>query len=254
MYNKHRNIVNAAKELNIGKNTFARLMKEHGIKTIGSQGARRLHYNESYFEKIDTPDKAYWLGFIYADGCVYKGTDNYSYRLQINLKDDDKAHLDKFQQAIGSSYKIDHNTKTNSVSLKINSTKMCTNLIKHGVVCGKSLIIKKPTIDKALIPHFVRGLFDGDGSISWLRNRTAKVTLVTGSPTLADWLTIVLNDFRIYIYKRKHDIYSIESQSATVVTNFYNMIYKDANTFLDRKYIRFSDIVYNSLSPTGVIL
>lgn len=245
MYAKHKNIVLAAKELRIGRNTFSRLMKEYGINTIGSQGARKHHYNEAYFETIDTQDKAYWLGFIYADGCVYKGSDNHSYRLQINLKESDKSHLEKFQKALGSCYKIGHSNKTQSVSLKINSTKLCTDLINHGVVCNKSLIIKPPKIANEFIPHFIRGLFDGDGSISWVRGRIPHASVATGSIELAEWLRKYMPNFNIYIYKRKHDLFSIESQSREIVRNFHAMIYQNANTFLERKYIKFNDIVYN---------
>lgn len=244
-YNKHRNIINAANELGIGKNTFSRLMKEYGIPTVGVQGARKNFYNEKYFDIIDTEEKAYWLGFIYAVGCVYRGSDKHSYRLQINLKQSDEEHLVKFQNAIGSNYKLYNNLNTKSVSLKVNSTRMCEDLIRHGVVCSKSLIVKPPKIKDELIRHFVRGLFDGDGSISWLRGRTPKVTIITGSEELANWLKYRLSGFNIYIYKRTHDLYSLESQSVSVVKDFYNTIYSNANVCLNRKYIKFDDIVNN---------
>ena len=49
-------------------------------------------YNKDYFEKINTSEKAYWLGFLYADGCItrfYKGEVLKSMSLEITLKDAD---------------------------------------------------------------------------------------------------------------------------------------------------------------------
>lgn len=56
-YNKHLNIVEAAREIGISKNTFARLMKDHRIESVGSQGARKNNLNHYYFDEIDTEEK-----------------------------------------------------------------------------------------------------------------------------------------------------------------------------------------------------
>lgn len=60
-------------------------------------------YNKDYFEKINTSEKAYWLGFLYADGCItrfYKGEVLKSMSLEITLKDADCEHLIKFKNAL----------------------------------------------------------------------------------------------------------------------------------------------------------
>ena len=131
LYNEHKNIRKIAEILEVNHKTISIWMKKHGIKTIGSQGARKNNLNHDFFESIDSEEKAYWLGFIMADGCVYKGSDGSSLRLQINLKGSDVEHLQKFQNAIGSSYKIQTKMiKTSNVCiLKVNSTKMCQDLI-----------------------------------------------------------------------------------------------------------------------------
>ena len=60
------------------------------------QGIRKHFFNENYFEVIDSEDKAYWLGFISADGCVAKSSKYNSYRLQIAISSIDSDHLNKF--------------------------------------------------------------------------------------------------------------------------------------------------------------
>ena len=74
-----------------------RILKEEKVKmkTI-SESKKKYKLNEHCFDEIDTEEKAYWLGFIAADGCVYKNSN--AWRLQINLKSSDKHHLEKFQE------------------------------------------------------------------------------------------------------------------------------------------------------------
>jgi hypothetical protein len=62
---------------------------------------KKYNFNENYFEKIDTEEKAYWLGFITADGSINLGYGKQKfYQLHINLKGGDYSHLEKFQKAI----------------------------------------------------------------------------------------------------------------------------------------------------------
>lgn len=70
------------------------------------QGARKHKLNKSYFASIDSEEKAYWLGFLMADGCVYKGSSKNSYRLQINLSFNDRDCLEKLNESIESDYDI----------------------------------------------------------------------------------------------------------------------------------------------------
>ena len=120
--------------------------------------------NKNYFKNIDTEEKAYWLGFIAADGCVYKMSKN-AYRLQINLSAVDIGHLELFNDCIESDYIITQKKVNNSDTciLKISSKEFTDNLINLGITPNKSLIVQMPNISQDLIRHFIRGYFDGDG-------------------------------------------------------------------------------------------
>lgn len=245
--NKGFNYSEIANELSVSKNTVMRYSKKYGMKTLtGSQGARTHKFNELYFENIDSEEKAYWLGFISADGCVYENSG--SSRLQINLKGQDSCHLELFQQSIKSDYKISvKNIKTSTVAqLKINSKVMCDSLSRYGIVPRKSLIVKMPKLDNSLYRHFIRGYFDGDGCIteSERGNRyTQKVCIVGGSEMLNSIKDITGINFGLYKLKRESEIYSLECSSSEAVTDFYIYLYTNATVFLNRKYEKFNFIM-----------
>jgi intein-encoded DNA endonuclease-like protein len=236
-----------------------------------SQSARKHFFNQEFFENIDTEEKAYWLGFIMADGCVYKGSDKYSYRLQINLSSSDESHLDKFQKAIGSKYKYQRKERTDkwlkeitSMShLKVNSTKMCEDLIKFGIVISKTGSESMPKLNDSLLPHFIRGFFDGDGSVKLDRLGRLRFSIVSSSLDILKDMQSFLErktGAKSSIYTRKSkpnhltaspiQLYDLEAsgQNAQLI---YGCIYKNPSIYLERKYekiINNKDVPYRSNS------
>lgn len=151
-------------------------------------------YNKDYFEKINTSEKAYWLGFLYADGCItrfYKGEVLKSMSLEITLKDADCEHLIKFKNALESNIPIQHRIITGKYKadrIVVNCTKICNDLIKLGCTPTKSLTLefpKKDIIPQDFIRDFIRGYFDGDGGVSYTEgkyyNNARKKILQTAS-------------------------------------------------------------------------
>jgi len=134
---------------------------------------RYLGYNQLVFDNIDTEEKAYWLGFLYADGCIEKREN--SYRFEMSVADKDKEHLDKFAKFID--YKREIYTKNALFEGQVKPQKRITLTGKHfydklndlGCTPNKSLTLTFPDIsifkDKSLIRHFIRGYFDGDGCV-----------------------------------------------------------------------------------------
>lgn len=151
-------------------------------------GKRKYTCNYRYFENIDTLERAYWLGMLMADGCVIhthrlrhlKTCDSWQdrYYLQLSLKDDDIAHIQKFKRAIESNHPINvYNYSSGLASegryarLIIEDKSLVDDLISHGVCEKKTLILKYPDILPELDSHFIRGYFDGDGCISKSQGR-----------------------------------------------------------------------------------
>ena len=135
--------------------------------------SNKYHVDENYFEQINTPNKAYWLGFLYADGCINQRMkkDKISYTLEITLQKDDVLHLEKMKMSLKSNAPIKYKTIKNQYEacrLTICNKKICEDLIKLGCTPRKSLILTFPTeeqVPKELIPHFIRGYLDGDGCV-----------------------------------------------------------------------------------------
>lgn len=252
LYLKYGNQNKVAEELGCNSKTVGAWMKKFGIKTVGSQGARKHSYNEKFFEKIDTEEKAYWLGFIYADGCVYESTDKKSYRLQINLKLSDYKTLEDFQKTIGSNYKIQEKQINNSMAclLKINSTKMCKDLMSLGVFPRKSLKLNFPS--KEVIPvelqsHFIRGYFDGDGSIYKIKGKQHfTIDICSNESFLQDIEKILLDKGMEKFNYSKHaksKAISLRTSKDKNVIDFYKYIYKNATVFLKRKKNKYDEFI-----------
>jgi len=123
-------------------------------------------YNRHIFDTIDSAEKAYWLGFIIADG--YLNIDRRMLRIKLGNKD--KHHLEKFINFLGGDLTMlkseIHNT-TGNIQWYVStySIEIKNALIKLNVEQSKSGKEHIPPIDKIYYRDFIRGLWDGDGFI-----------------------------------------------------------------------------------------
>jgi hypothetical protein len=126
---------------------------------------RRYHFDEHYFDDIDTPEKAYWLGFIAGDGAIVDGA------LVIKLAARDSEHLATLTAALRSDVPIRQRTTIAagksypSAVLHVTSWRLVEGLAAHGILPRKSLTLQPWDGPPDLMPHYWRGLVDADGSI-----------------------------------------------------------------------------------------
>lgn len=125
--------------------------------------------NENFFEIINTEEKAYILGFFYADGCNSIGEYSSRYIIFTQLEQDVDI-LNKILVAMESSnilYEvIQKSNGKKKYILNICSKKLSEDLESLGATPNKSLTLTFPeAIPKNLMNHFIRGYFDGDGCI-----------------------------------------------------------------------------------------
>lgn len=173
----------------INPDTLSALAKEYNVY---KDNRRKYSLNENYFEEIDSPDKAYWLGFLEADGCITKDSLHLIFSLQTN----DKQTLIKFLNSIESNAPIKDKTrewkgKTYYLSsVDINSVKLCLDLIKLGCTSQKSYTLEPPVLDEDLIPYWILGYMDGDGSISITKDRkyTRIILAFTGTYSVLSFI------------------------------------------------------------------
>lgn len=149
-----------AKKYNCNKKTILNILKELQIKTKSISVANRRYFvNENYFEKIDSKDKAYFLGFLVSDGC------NIGNRVTLALHKNDIEILNILKGYIKSEKDIILHKDRNMCTLGINSKKISKDLEQYGVVKAKTHKTYFPDIPEEFYNHFIRGVFDGDGSI-----------------------------------------------------------------------------------------
>lgn len=217
-------------------------------------------YNKDYFTTIDTPEKAYWLGFLYADGCItrfYKGEQLRSMSLELTLKSEDKKHLEKFRDALGANVPIQDRIiakKYAANRIVINNTKMCNDLIKLGCIPKKSLTLTFPTeqqVPSTYISHFIRGYFDGDGCVSYTEHEvyhkqkkkfykqysylcgfTGNEQFISVIKTLLEKKGIVVSS--LYKDKRSNSV-DIHIKGYDNIEKFKNFIYENDCVSLSRK-------------------
>jgi len=130
---------------------------------------------KNYFNKINSKEKAYWLGFLYAEGYI-ETRNNLPFRLGIEISVDDEILLDRFIRMIGLKLsKKYYRTRDNTVGFKFADQLFISNLVKYGCVPRKSNIIELPKLEnRELYLAFLLGFFDGDG-----KQGTSRI--VTGS-------------------------------------------------------------------------
>lgn len=224
--------------------------KKLGIDIVNRQN--EVKFCETIFDSIDTEEKAYWLGFIFADGYIssYKEAKEKSrYMLEISLKGSDKPHLDKFNEFV--KHKNKQMVKISDAKCGDIVTTRCrwfvankhlwTVLESYGCVPNKSLVLKFPSEeifkDKSLIRHFIRGYFDGDGCFS--RNLHKLIVSpnasILGTPEFLDKVEEYSNiSGRRELHSNGITEYIWYRLDETV--KFINYIYSNANIYLERKY------------------
>ena len=236
-----------------GRNRIYRMLKENCVMRNDSEKSRKYSYNKDLFKVIDTEEKAYWLGFIYADGYIVngiKGKNNDS--LGITLSNKDKEHIEKFKKSIDSNHPIRiYKSKygSNSARIIIQDEELVADLIELGVLRNKSLILKFPTtdvVDKSLIYHFIRGYFDGDGSFKKKGQKLNGYDFsVLGTIEFLTELRTYLgvdNEIRKCNKNNDSNNYHLTFGGNRKVKQVANMLYGNANIYLDRKYKRYREI------------
>ena len=148
------------------------------------EGKSGRRFNYKFFDKIDTEEKAYWLGFIFADGCITHG------EFSLNLQAKDVGHLHKFNRSVECTENNVHYTKKvtdgktyDGYYWRIKNNHFCETLAEYGCVRRKSNVLYFPDEgcfeNTDLIRHFLRGYFDGDGCICF--TVTSKMINVLGT-------------------------------------------------------------------------
>lgn len=202
---------------------------------------KKYGYNENYFEKIDTEDKAYWLGFIAADGSIGE-----TCGLEISLSHKDIKHLYKFADNIGAEKDIVKTRKIKQYEvcrLFINNKKIISDLSKYGIIQNKGFNLDFPNfLSDNMIKHYLRGYFDGDGSISTNgknRNGSPKyaLNLIATKSFLDKWMNHFHNmGITSVKLQSRGPVMSWNKVGINQIRTILSYLYTDCEIYLDRKH------------------
>lgn len=236
---KNNNAWHSIKTRNKIKNTI--LAKENY-----ASWNQKYKLNENIFNELDSPEKAYWLGFIYADGNIYKNI------LSITLHKNDKSHLEKFKQFLQADILI--RLEDNRGCFIVNRKKIVLALKKLGITPCKSLCLKFPKINQLFYPDFIRGYFDGDGMLRLMKPKKGNgqksqlnFNICSGTKCFLERIQKILmekcnlNKTKI-TGKMEKNSYDLNYVGNNQVPRIFSYLLQNSNVKLERKYIPLMEI------------
>ena len=245
-YNQGKSLAEICNIFNIkAPETIRRVLKKNGVKVVGFRN--KFPLNENYFENIDSNEKAYWLGMLYADGNI----SNYDNEVALSLKD--KEHVEKFKEAIGAiNHHIIHivdnrwKSKCHIYKVYFKCSKLKQDLIKWGCIPNKSQqIVSIPNIKQEYFSHFIRGYFDGDGSIHIGNKNNYRISFV-GTYDFLKEIQHVLNVSTKIVQNggTNNKSFVFQVMGNQQIYHIMNYLYTDAtySTVLIRKYNKYQDL------------
>ena len=248
------------RELNLkygfSRPALSKLLEDLEVKKTKGNHYRKYFHDEDFFENIDNEEKAYWLGFMFADGYIENNENHYGQdKFGLSLAQDSLDSIEKFKKSLKATNPINWDYsgqrygKQPLCKMVLTSQKTVNDLIDKGCVKQKTLILEPPKkIPDDLIRHFVRGFFDGDGSlIRYQRKNTTHISFginFTTTKSFAEWLYKINNSTgNIYKEKRREHTWYYSFSGNQQVIKFYHWLYDDATIWMDRKYQKFQELL-----------
>lgn len=230
---------------------------QHRCRKLGlikSYSSFKKQLNSDFFSIIDTEEKAYWLGFICADGCVSFNKNTNSYNFKITLQRRDSEFLNKFIQSIEGKFELKFKTAKIKNSDKIYETcevcfkdkKFTSDLLQY-FQTNKTEYLRIPQqIPSHLIRHFIRGFSDGDGCFYVNLEKRDKSFEIVGK--CYDMLKDIQDVFRennieSRIFKKRETNYKLFIGKITELEKLHKFLYDNATIYMERKYLKSQDIL-----------
>lgn len=242
-YNEGISLRELGVKYNTDKDVIKRRLVKYGIKLRSLSEANRIYsVDENIFNKIDSHEKAYWLGFIASDGSICEG------QLKIGLSFKDFSHLEKFRAFMKSEhpihiyYPIVKGKKHKSCEISIGSQKIVTDLLKLNVGNKKSFTLEPSKIKKNYLNSYLRGIIDGDGSFSVDKLEQIRLNVISSLPMCQFIMDALVENCdikptKICEEKRSPGMYYCYFGGNNKIKSIIDFLYQDAKIYLDRKEI-----------------
>ena len=232
-----------AKKYNTYNQTVKDLLVRHGVRIRSKSEAIRKHtLNEHAFDDLSNQDVAYWLGFLYADGGMFLSKDG-MYHIGLTLAGKDRDHIERFALFLETDQRILDRKDQFASQIVITSKYLCSRLVEIGVVPRKTFKIEFPEfLPSESVHHFIRGYFDGDGSI-YTRVRKGYITpqstfaIVGRYDFVNRCQEIICNSTgtKTTTPYRNENVFIMRHAGKNKLRLIRDWLYRDANTYLPRK-------------------
>ncbi len=244
-YKKGISSTKIAKKYEVDVHTITNILEKNGIKRDN------LYYNinlvENYWEIIDTNDKAYFLGFLIADGNVIGN----AVRLSLHIRD--KEILEKFSIVTQNENQL-YEDKRNCVTFSVKRKKWVDDLSKYKVVPRKTPIVTLPPLNEKWMPHLLRGLIDGDGWIT----KNGRVGFCGNKETVTQVRNFLVDKLFVYnvaiIQCRESTLYMVQWSNKKDFCSICEYLYQDKEEYyLKRKYNNYITAIHGNTEVSSEI-
>ncbi|MEY4332817.1 MAG: hypothetical protein RLZZ196_1555 [Bacteroidota bacterium] len=260
MQNPNYSLTQLAKDNGVSSQNLDKRFRKLGLKTKNHYTVAHKQINDNFFENIDTEEKAYLLGFFAADGHIENRVDCNTYCLKVNVSSKDREVLEMFNKHVANNLcKIRKRSET-TVEIAIHSKQIGKDLKKLGYDNRKTYTCNHlPQLPKNMMRHFIRGYFDGDGSI--ICNKNKKNT--NRRMSISAYKDVVLKEIlshlpyinKVYWKYTEQEERLIAGQMSVFtgvrfdiadkasLGKIFKYFYKDSSLYLTRKFNKFREAV-----------
>lgn len=240
MYEKE-SIRNISKKTGCNRKAISKLLSNNNIEIrTQRETSRKFTCNESYFEEVNSPEKAYWIGFLLADGFIESKRKNGSQKFGVTLSSVDCRHLELLNECLESTYEIKEyygsgfNKRGSFSKLIITSQKMVDDLKSKGVVESKTIVGEWPDSISKYTYDFLRGYFDGNGSIYFSKGQYH--ISFTGTESILEGINKALGRTNTVSKCKNKNAYALHYGGNKNIYEIVSLLYYPGCMCLERKY------------------
>jgi hypothetical protein len=257
LYNEGNSLRKIASITGYSRTFVTKVFNENNlVRRTNKINSRKYFLNDNYFDVIDSSEKAYWLGFIAADGYITSKRQGEGQKFGITLSNIDHGHLDKLNICLNSTYPINVYNASNNYSsesvfcrLLVSSDQIVNSLKNLGIVENKTLILQFPSkeqVPDTFIMDYIRGYMDGDGAISFYRGSKTPSCIIgfTGQKEFLEMIQYHLG-INLKLSTKDGITYQFNIGGNNQCLNILNKLYKNSteNSRLERKYNKYLELI-----------
>ena len=252
--------VAAGAEFNVGSYKVKQILKKYNIYKRNKHESiqlrnivmRKYHFNENYFKNMSS-NVAYILGFLAADGSVGMSTNE----LKITLAEKDTELLEKIKQELEFDGPIHHATTSKGydiASLEIHSAIYKKDLAIYNIIPQKTFTFSIPdTLEKKYWIDFIRGYWDGDGTICTAGKNVIRSSLCSArKETLYQILTYLEEEYdipkvKIQIKQGVNPTYYFQYSVNSTKKLYHALYYNNDVLCMKRKHEKFIELCTDNI-------